>query len=83
MRYTVELTTKSQRFLKKLDKPQQKRIRDKLRKLRDNPKLGKPLTADLAGVWSLRIGKYRALYTIEKGKLVVLILRIEHRKKSY
>ena len=83
MRYVVELTTKSQRFLRKLDKTQQKRIIDKLRELGGNPRLGKPLIADLSGTWSLRIGKYRALYTIQEGKLVVLVLKIALRKKAY
>lgn len=83
MEYEVNLTNKAERFLKKLDKQEQLRIRDKLRELKTNPKVGEPLTADLSGQWSLRIGKYRAVYLIEDNKLIVLVLDIGHGKKIY
>ncbi|MBU4070488.1 MAG: type II toxin-antitoxin system RelE/ParE family toxin, partial [Nanoarchaeota archaeon] len=37
----------------------------------------------LAGLWSLRFGKYRALYQIRREKLLVLVLRIGYRKNVY
>lgn len=83
MEYKVLLSEKSERFLSKMDKENQIRIRNKFRELRFNPKLGKPLTANLSGLWSLRIGKYRALYNIENGKLIVFILSLAYRKNIY
>ena len=64
MKYEIRLTIQTQNFLKKLDKSNQIKIRDKLKALIDNPKSRKPLTASLAGLWSLRINKYRIIYQI-------------------
>lgn len=83
MAYIIELTKKSERFLKKTDKENQKRIKKRLIDLGENPKLGKPLTANLAGFWSLRFGKFRAIYRIFENKLTVLVLEITHRKDAY
>jgi len=55
----------------------------RLEDLKDNPELGKPLTGRLAGLWSLRTGDYRALYQIRHGELLILVLRIKHRKDAY
>jgi mRNA interferase RelE/StbE len=34
-------------------------------------------------VWRLRIGDYRILYRIEDDRLVVLVIRIGHRREVY
>jgi len=81
--YFLNLDKNAKKFLKKLDKFEQEKILKKLEDLRNNPELGKPLTANLAGLWSLRTGKYRALYRILNDKLIILILDIGHRKNIY
>ena len=81
--YFLNLDKDAKAFLKKLDKFEEKRILNKLEDLKDNPELGKPLTGNLAGLWSLRIGKYRALYRILNDKLIIIVLDIGHRKKIY
>ena len=81
--YKVFLKKKPEFFLKKLDKLERRIILKKLEKLRNNPELGKPLVGKLAGLWSLRIGKYRAIYQIRQSKLVILVLKIGHRKVVY
>ena len=83
MSYKILLSPKANDFLEKLDKKDKERMKDKLEKLRDNPELGKPLTGKLAGLWSLRTGYYRALYQIRHGELLILVLRIKHRKDAY
>ena len=81
--YPLTLDKNAETSLKKLDKFEQERILNKLEGLKDNPQLGKPLTGNLAGLWSLRIGKYRALYKIFKDKLIIIVLDIGHRKNIY
>ena len=34
-------------------------------------------------VYRLRVGRYRVLYTVEAGRLVVLVLKVGHRKDVY
>jgi mRNA interferase RelE/StbE len=81
--YSVNLDKNAKNFLKKLDNAEQKRIIKKLTELRDNPWIGKTLTGNLAGLWKLRIGDYRAIYKIINDKLIVLVIKIGHRKNIY
>jgi mRNA interferase RelE/StbE len=81
--FDVRLQDPAKKFLKKLEKQEQTRIIKKLKQLKENPELGKPLTGKLSGLWSLRVGKYRALYQIRNNELLILILDIGHRKNIY
>lgn len=83
MSYTILVTSQAESFLKKLNKPQQVRIRDKLRRLRESPREGKSLTGRFSGLWSLRIDNYRAIYQIKDIELIVLVLKIGHRRDVY
>lgn len=83
MNYKVLLSPKANDFLEKLDKKDKERMKDKLKDLRENPKLGKPLAGKLAGLWSLRVGDYRALYQIRYNELLTLVLKIGYRKNIY
>ena len=52
--------------------------------LLDNPhRVGKPLRADLNGIWSARRGTYRVLYRIREDDREVVVLRIDHRRDAY
>lgn len=52
--------------------------------LADDPKrVGKPLRAPLAPLWSARRGEYRILYRIEDRRLIVQVVTIEHRRDVY
>ena len=84
MNFRIFLSPKSQRFLNKLkDKEAKKRIENKLKELKENPELGKPLVGKLSGLWTIRFGKYRAVYQIRKNELLIIILRLGHRKNIY
>ena len=81
--YKIEFDEKAFRDFKKLDKFTQERMGRKIEDLKSNPELGKPLTGKLAGLWSLRTGDYRALYQIRHNELLILVLKIRHRKNAY
>jgi mRNA interferase RelE/StbE len=81
--FDVVLSAESEDFIKKCDKPVRNRIIKSLRKLEDEPESGKPLTSILAGLWSLRIGDYRAIYQIKNSELIVVVIKIGHRKNVY
>ena len=50
----------------------------------EDPRLaGKALKGELAGLWRYRIADYRAICSIQHHKLVVLVLRIGHRRDVY
>lgn len=82
MKYSVDYKSSVARDLKKLDKGEAKGILAKLeRQLFHNPGAGEPLKGEFAGLFRLRIGNYRVIYSkTQKGSLV---LRIAHRKEAY
>ena len=53
--------------------------------LLDDPRrVGKPLGAELAGIYSARLGReWRVLYEIDDGKQLVVVLDIRHRSIAY
>ena len=79
----MKLSAEAESFLKKADMTTRERIVRKLDSLSVNPRIGKPLTAKLKGFWSLRIGNYRAIYTIKDNELIVAVITIGHRKNVY
>ena len=46
-------------------------------------RVGKPLRADLEGIYSARRGTYRVLYRINDSRGEVVVLRIDHRRDVY
>lgn len=81
--YNLFLSKKAEDFLKKLDKSIRLQIWKKFDALKENPELGKPLTVNLTGLWSLRIGDYRAIYQIDNNQLLIFVVKIGHRKNIY
>ena len=71
--------------LKKLDKPLQKRILNKIEHhLTKDPKnLGKALTGQFKGLWRYRIGDFRVIYRMAEKEILILVARIGHRKNVY
>lgn len=86
MTWNVELTEKSARQLRKLDKSTQRRIVGFLRELEtlDDPHTrGKGLTGNLRGLWRYRVGDYRLVCSLEGERLLVLVLSVAHRSEVY
>ncbi len=80
MTFEIVLTNEAENFIKKCDKDIRNRILKSIRRLEDDPEIGKPLTSILTGLWSLRIVDYRAIYQIKNNKLTVVVIKIGHRK---
>ena len=86
MAWTLKMTNEAEKSLNHIDRKSANRIRKTLNDIikLDDPRLkGKALTGNLSGLWSYRIGEYRALCQIKDKELIVLVVRIAHRNKSY
>jgi mRNA interferase RelE/StbE len=81
--YKILFSKEAEDFLRKSDKNLAERITKKIISLSENPRAGLPLTANLAGLWKLRVGDYRVVYRIKDQELLILIIRIGHRKNVY
>jgi len=85
--WTVEWDERAIRDARKLDPQARKKIikylRERISTDKDPRRFGKPLLADLSGLWRYRVGDYRIVCRIEDDKVVVLILAVGHRSKIY
>lgn len=82
--YTVKIVGAAKRQLRRLSKDSQRRILDKIEKLslEAKPRGYKQLQGD-ANLFRIRIGDYRVIYEIHESVLIVLVLRIAHRREVY
>jgi len=88
MAWTVELSAEADRQLSKLDTPQAKRILkflyERVARLDDPRSLGQALHGSQLGeFWKYRVGDYRLICKLEDNRLVVLVLRLGHRREIY
>jgi mRNA interferase RelE/StbE len=87
MAWNVEVSPRAQRQLDELDKPVARRISkflyERIRKLNDPRQIGERLQGTLSEFWRYRVGDYRIICSLEHERLVVLVLRIGHRREIY
>ena len=85
--WSVDFTKVGKKSLASLDKKTQNKIKDyidnKLLKSTDPKKHGKMLSGDKKGFWSFRVGSYRVIGEIKNDQLIILIVKIAHRKEVY
>jgi mRNA interferase RelE/StbE len=80
--YRIEYKSSVYHDLKQLDTGIAKRVMDELEDtLSGDPNRGEPLTGQYKGLFKLRVGDYRVIYS--KTKDSILILRISRRSKAY
>lgn len=82
--FRVTLSPAAVRELKKLSPDARRRIQAVIELLSDNPRppAAKQLSGR-AGTWRVRSGDYRILYEIHDQQLLVLVLRVGHRRDVY
>ena len=82
MAFSVFLHPKAAKALERIEESIRLRIVERLRELKDRPeRVGKRLR--YSDFWSVRVGDYRAIYEIDRGKNQVVVLFVGHREKVY
>ncbi len=82
--YSIEFTPAALRDLESLPRDAQKRIGKKIDSLAQNPRpAGAVAIKGGEGLLRLRVGTYRVIYRVEDDRLVILVVRIGHRKEVY
>lgn len=82
MTFEVRWTESSFKKLQKLDRIVQTRIIEKLDEAASDPFLvAKRLTG--VNLYSIRVGDYRVIVTIEKNSMIVFVIDLSHRSKIY
>ena len=85
--YKLVFLDKAVDEFKRIDRARQKIIKAKLLILAKNPAALKNNIRRLSGpeeaLYRLRIGAYRVLFKRDEGRLIILVVRIGHRREIY
>ncbi len=82
MSYEIIFTDTSRKQFRKLEKDLQERIIKALERIRIRPEAHvKKLVGDPG--YRLRVGEYRVIIEIEKDELIILVIKMGHRKNIY
>ena len=81
MTYSVLLTPRAARSIRKLERSVGGRIQKTLAELALNPEVGEQLKP--SKFWKIRVGDYRVIYEIDRSADRVIVLFIGHRKNVY
>ena len=83
MSFSVRIKESAAEELRRVAKPDRARIVAAIDRLAETPHLGTSLKGDLRGLRRIRVGDYRILYEVRDKELVVLVVRIAHRRDAY
>jgi mRNA interferase RelE/StbE len=85
MKFELEYSKSSKKFLKKSEKELLLRIFNKLEMLKENPvpSDAKRIEGSKKLIFRIRIGKYRILYELNHEDKVILVSKIDKREKVY
>ena len=84
MKYSIEFKRSAAKALKKISRSDRRKIRDRIDSLAES--LPDPITTKMKGdnpFHKVRVGDYRIVYEIQESLLVILVLKIGHRKDVY
>ena len=82
--YRIEVSRTAEKQLAKLPRKDQERIAEAIRPLALDPlPRGCRKLSGYDDVFRIRIGRYRLLYSIGSKKLVIIILKVGHRRNIY
>ncbi|MEK6893545.1 MAG: type II toxin-antitoxin system RelE/ParE family toxin [Nanoarchaeota archaeon] len=86
MTYTLEISEQLDRIFAKLskkDKLQFEILSRKIKEILENPQIGKPLTANMAGQRRVHIRNFVLTYEILENERVVRLLDYDHHDNVY
>ncbi len=82
-KYSIKYTKEAKKKIEKLDKSIRLIIKKSIESLSSNPYKGKPLSHDIAGLYSLRTSDYRIIYRIKEKQLIIIVVTVGHRREIY
>lgn len=84
MAYRIEFAPRAEREFKKLPRPVQVRLKTRIDTLAENPRpQGVEALSGEDRLYRIRAGDYRIIYAIQDEVLLVLVIRVGHRREVY
>lgn len=81
--YRIIVSPRAKKELKSISRLYRKALIEAIDELVENPFAGKPLTRELRGMYSYRLGVYRVIYRISKKGKKISVLTAGHRATVY
>ena len=81
--YSVRIKTSAAKELERIPGPARLRIIAAIDRLGEQPLSGAPLKGGLRGLRRQRVGDHRIVYELLDAQLVVLVVRVAHRREAY
>ena len=81
--HKIELRRKAQQALDRLPRNDFDAVLETLKGLADTPRPRGVEKIKSAGLWRVRQGNYRIVYSIDDARKIVTVLRIGHRREIY
>ncbi len=83
MSFSIGIKESAARELRRVAGPDRARIVAAIDRLAETPRLGTALKGDLRGLRRLRVGDWRIVYEVQDDALIVLVVRVGHRREVY
>lgn len=87
MAWAIEFHPDAAKELRKLGRNEAARIiralEERIAPLKNPRALGAPLKGEHEGYWRWRIGDYRVIAKIEDQRVLILVVRVAHRREVY
>jgi len=83
MTYTVEVERAAAKTIAKIASPYRERILKAIKGLATEPRPNGSKKLVGRETWRIRVGDYRVIYVIDDGKLLVVVVKVDHRSKAY
>ena len=83
MGFSTRIRRSAAREIERVPRSDRERLVEAIDRLAASPYAGNALKGGLRGLRRLRVGTYRVLYEVEEDALVVLVVRVAHRRDAY
>ncbi len=82
MNYEVRLRNSAQKQLDGIRGKEYGKIAEAISSLDENPRPSKGKKLAESGLWCVRVGKYRVIYSIDDKAKVIIVVRVAKRSKD-
>lgn len=83
MKYEIQVKKSVYKALNKIPHNDQIKISKDIKSLSNNPRPSKSIKLKNSDYYRIRCGIYRVIYEIKDNQLVIIILKVDHRKDVY
>jgi len=83
MSFSIKIERNAYKTLSLIQKKDRIRVIKAIDNLKENPALGKQLSGEWKGLRRIRVGNHRVVYAVKQEELLIMVVRIGHRKEVY